>query len=85
MLASGDFELAERVKELAIFDRCRCGDNFCASFDTVPERTTPYPKGFRVLILRPGGLHLDVLDNTIVHVEVLFRDDLKARIHAAVP
>jgi hypothetical protein len=77
--------LADRVKDLVIHDRCRCGDTFCSSFYTVAERTTPYPKGFRTLALKPGELHLDVLGMTILHIEVLFREDLKAKIQAAVP
>ena len=79
LVEAGEPALAERVKELTIFDRCRCGDSFCSSFYTVPERTTPYPKGFRTLALQPGGLHLDVLESTILHVEVLYRDDLRAK------
>ena len=86
---AGEFRLAAKVKHLAIHDRChdrcRCGDSFCSSFYTVAERTTPWPTGFRTLPLRPGSLHLDVLDSTILYVEVLFRDDLKPKIVAAVP
>jgi hypothetical protein len=85
LTAAGEFVLAERVKHLAIFDRCRCGDSFCSSFYTIRNRTTPHPKGFRTVALRLGGLHLDVLDSTVLYVEVLNRDDLKAKIHAAVP
>ncbi len=85
LVEAGETTLAERVKTLAIFDRCRCGDSFCASFYTTPKRSTPYPKRFRTLALRPGELHLDVLDSTIMHVEVLYRDDLKGKIHAALP
>ncbi|WP_158933140.1 hypothetical protein [Acidisphaera sp. S103] len=85
LVEAGEPTLAERMKALAIFDRCRCGDSFCASFYTVPKWTTPYPKGFRTLALRPGALHLDVLNSTIMYVEVLYRDDLKAKIHAVLP
>lgn len=81
---AGESILAAKVKNLAIHDLCRCGDSFCSSFYTVAERTTPWPTGFRTLALRPGGLHLDVLDSTILYVEVLFRDDLKPKIVAAV-
>jgi hypothetical protein len=78
----GEFTLAAKVKHLAIYDRCRCGDSFCSSFYTVAERT---PTGTRTLALRPGNLHLDVLDSIVLYVEVLYRDDLKLKIVAAVP
>ena len=81
----GEFALAEQIKALAIHDRCRCGDSFCSSFYTVAERTTPFPIGFRTLALRPGILHLDVFGSTILQIEVLFRDDLRAKIIAALP
>jgi len=85
LVEAGEHALAERVKDLVIYERCRCGDSFCSTFYTVAERITPFPKGFRTLALRPGSLHLDVLDSTILQVELLFRDDLRAKIHAAVP
>jgi hypothetical protein len=44
-----------------------------------------WPIGFRTLALRPDRLHLDVLDSTVLYVEVLFCDDLKPKIAAAVP
>jgi hypothetical protein len=81
----GEFTLAAKVKNLAIYDRCRCGDSFCSSFYAVAKRTTPWPTGTRTLALQPGILHLDVLDSTILYVEVLYRDDLKLKIVAAVP
>jgi hypothetical protein len=77
--------LAHQVKNLTIYDRCRCGDSFCSSFYTVAERTTPYPKGFRTLALRLGELHLDVIGSTILHVELLYRDDIKEKIVSALP
>ncbi|HEY3837223.1 MAG TPA: hypothetical protein VGL72_11660, partial [Bryobacteraceae bacterium] len=81
----GEHVLAKQVKDLRIFDRCRCGDSFCSTFYTVPNRATPHPPGFRTLALRPGELHLDVIDATILEVEVLYRGDLKRKIRTAVP
>ena len=85
LVEAGEHALAERVRDLVIYDRCRCGDSFCSTFYTVAERTTPFPRGFRTVALRPGSLHLDVFDSTILQVEVLFRDDLRTKIHAAIP
>jgi hypothetical protein len=80
----GEAALAEQVADLAIFDRCRCGDSFCSTFYTVPNRTAPYPPDHLTLALA-SGLLLDVIDGKIVCVEVLYRDDLRTKIHAAVP
>jgi hypothetical protein len=33
----GEAELAAQISELAIVDRCRCGDDFCSSFYTLPK------------------------------------------------
>ena len=33
----GELQLAEQVSGLQIVDRCRCGDDFCASFYTLPK------------------------------------------------
>jgi hypothetical protein len=85
LIDAGELDLADMVKDLAIYDRCRCGDSFCSSFYTVPERTTPFPTGFYTLALQPGELHLDILFSKILQVEVLYRDHLREKIHAAVP
>jgi hypothetical protein len=37
------------------------------------------------LALRPGELHLDVIETTILEVEVLYRDELRRKISSAVP
>jgi hypothetical protein len=34
---NGESELAARVPGLMILDRCRCGDDFCATFYTKPK------------------------------------------------
>ena len=85
LIEAGEFALANRIDDLAIHDLCRCSDSFCSIFYTVEERITPWPIGFRTMALKPGELHLDVLGTTILHVEVLFRDDLRSKIQAAVP
>jgi hypothetical protein len=42
----GEPELAAQVPGLMIFDRCRCGDNFCAIFYTQPKlKGSLGPKG----------------------------------------
>jgi hypothetical protein len=42
---SGEHALAEQIPELHVLDRCRCRDDFCATFYTQPK-----PKG----LMNPG-------------------------------
>jgi hypothetical protein len=78
---SGDAELAEQVAGLRMLKSCGCGDDFCASF-----RTAPVPEGpagrKRWGIPLDNHLIIHVLQNQIIEVEVLFRDDLRPKIRA---
>lgn len=80
-------DLAVRVDDLPIVDRCRCGDDFCATFYTAPRPAGAWGSGLYTIPLeaRAGMLNLDVLDGKIVCVEVLYRDEVKTVIHAAIP
>jgi hypothetical protein len=82
-----EFELAAGVLELRILRRCRCGDDFCATFYTQPEPKEPYPPGHHNVVLNPerGMLVLDVLDGKIAGVEVLFREEVRSALHAILP
>jgi hypothetical protein len=84
---SGEPELAAQVPQLTIVDRCRCGDDFCASFYTKPKPKGTYGPGHRCKELEPaeGMLILDVVAGTIVHVEVLYRDEIRKKLIAALP
>jgi hypothetical protein len=83
----GESELAAHVPTLAIVDRCRCGDDFCASFYTQPKPKGAYGPDHRSLDLdaEEGMVILDVVSGVIAHVEVLNRDDVRARLTAAFP
>jgi hypothetical protein len=83
----GERELAAQVPGLTIVDRCRCGDDFCASFYTQPEPKGTYGPSHRCLVLEPaeGMLILDVVAGTIAHVEILHRDDMRQKLLAALP
>ncbi|WP_432943932.1 hypothetical protein ACQPXM_01495 [Kribbella sp. CA-253562] len=76
-------ELASQVDELRVLEMCGCGDDFCQSFHTTlpPEKSYPldrhrnwYPEdddpGW------DGYLILDVVDERIEFVEVLYRPPL---------
>ena len=75
----GEGELAETVPRLPIVERCRCGDDFCATLDTAPPPADSWGRSHRNVALDPerGILVLDVLDQQIVCIEALFRDEIR--------
>jgi hypothetical protein len=83
----GEFELVAQVPKLRIVDRCRCGDDFCSSFYTQPKPEGSYGPGHRSMDLdaAEGMVILDVVAGTIAHVEVLYRDDIRQKLFAALP
>jgi len=83
----GELGLAAQVPQLAIVDRCRCGDDFCSSFYTQPKPEGAYGPGLECMNLdaADGMLILDVVAGTIAHVEVLYRDEIRQTLIAALP
>jgi hypothetical protein len=83
----GELDLAAQVPTLAIVDRCRCGDDFCASFYTHPKSEGAYGPDLRTLDLDAarGMVILDVVSGLIVHVEVLNRDDVRRPLITSLP
>jgi len=79
--------LARQVPALTIMDRCRCGDEFCATFYTQPKPLGAYGAGHENIELEPerGMLILDVVRGSIARVEVLYRDEIRRALLAAVP
>ena len=87
LVAQGEPALAAQVSELKILDRCRCGDDFCATFYVRPKPKGSYGPGHRNVALNPdkGMLILDVVDGAIAAVEVLYRDEIRQRLVAEFP
>jgi hypothetical protein len=83
----GEPELAAQVPGLVILDRCRCGDDFCATFYTQPKPKGAYGPGHRNVALTPeeGMLILDVVGDKIACVEVLYWDAVRQKLHSALP
>jgi hypothetical protein len=77
-----EHELAAQVPTLTIFDRCRCGDDICATFYTGPKPNDGFGPGHRNVRLMPedGMLILDVVDGKIACVEVLDREDFRQKL-----
>lgn len=83
----GEDALADQVPQLAVVDRCRCGDGFCSSFYTMPNTPGPYGPSHRCFDLdaTEGMLLIDVVDERIAHVEVLNRADVHRRLLQSLP
>jgi hypothetical protein len=75
----GQTELAAQVPGLRVVDRCRCGDDFCATFYTQPEPQGSCGPGLECMDLdaHEGRVIVDVVDGTIMNVEVLYRDEIR--------
>ena len=80
-------QLAAEVPALRIVDRCRCGDDFCATLYTQPKPKRTYPPGTRSLDLNPdkGMLILVVVNGKIACVEALYRDEIRRVLHSILP
>lgn len=78
----GERYLSVSVREVRMIAPCECSDGFCQSIRTAEhEPGTPYGPGHRNVILEPedGMLVLDVVDERIVYIEVLFKAPMKRR------
>ena len=84
---SNEEELAETISALSVVDRCRCGDSFCAMIYTAPRPEGAYGPNHRNVALDPekGMLILDVLDERIVGIEILYRDEIRDRLSELMP
>jgi len=83
----GEAALAVQIPRLAVIDRCRCGDDFCGTFYVQPKPKGAYGPGHRNVALEPseGMLILDVVDDKIAGVEVLYRDEIRERLLVEFP
>ena len=83
----GRVDLAQHIGRLAVLDRCRCGESNCAHFYTAPKPVGSYGPGHENLMLpvERGLVVLDLVDGTIVGVEVLDRPDVKAPLDRYLP
>ncbi|WP_227996685.1 hypothetical protein [Glycomyces albidus] len=78
----GERYLSIAVRDLRIVAECGCADDFCQSVRTAPHPPgEPYGPGHRNVMLDPdeGMLVLDVLNERIVYVEILFRPPMARR------
>ncbi|MGO9775571.1 MAG: hypothetical protein ACLQGT_08850 [Terracidiphilus sp.] len=87
LTAQGELALSAQVGELRIVHRCRCGDDFCATFYTQPKPKGSYGPNHSNIEVTPkqGMIILDLVDGNIMCVEVLFRDEIRDQLHAVLP
>lgn len=87
LLRRGETELAGQIEHISIVDKCRCGDSFCGSLRTSPKPKGAYGPGHRNVVLEPsrGMFILDVVDERIVYIEILYRDEIKQRVDLLLP
>ncbi len=87
LVAEGEHALAAQIDTIEIVDRCRCGDDFCATFYTQPLPRGVYGPTHRNVALNPreGMLILDIVDERIACVEVLYNESFRRRLLTAFP
>lgn len=73
--------LAYQIPNLQLVDRCRCGDDFCATVYTEPPPHS-FGAGHENIPLDPekGWIILDVMHGKIHVIEILYRPEVRKRI-----
>ena len=84
---TGDAGLVAQISELKLIDRCRCGDDFCATIYTQPKPTKSFGPSHRNIPLSPtkGMIILDVVENNIACIEILYRDEIRKKLLRLLP
>ncbi len=85
----GEAALAAQVRDLHLVDRCRCGDDFCATLYLAPRPVGSWQDlgQHRNLMLNAeqGMIVLDLVDDRIVCVEVLDRPEVREKLVRVLP
>lgn len=82
-----ELELASQITSLIVVDRCRCDLNSCATIYNVPKPEGAWGPTLRnvVLDVLEGMTVLDVLDEKIVCIEILDRDEITSQVLSLFP
>jgi hypothetical protein len=80
-------ELAHQIPSLEIIDRCRCGDDFCATIYTIQKPDGAWSEGHYTLPLGPkrGMIFVDIVNGRIAEVEILDRNELREKVLKILP
>ena len=84
---AGREDLAGQVTRLRITDRCRCGDDFCASLYTESRPAGGWRQRHETVPIggRKGLINVDAMMGRIVAIEVLFRPEVRRALEHLVP
>ena len=74
-------DLADQVSRLKLISRCRCGDDFCATFYTGNRHGRDGLETEQLVLDVPGLLSVFVHDGVIREVELLWRDDVREQLN----
>lgn len=79
--------LVMQVPDLKLVDRCRCGDDFCSTMYTQPKPNKGYGPTHRNIPLCPrkGMIILDVVEDRIACIEILYRDEIRQTLYKLLP
>ena len=81
-------DLAQQITGLRVVDRCRCGDDFCATFYAVPRPGGAWGPDHETIVLKfveTGMINIDLVAGRIVAVEVLYREDIQSALARLFP
>lgn len=87
LVEEGEPDLAAQVRDLKIVNRCRCGDDFCATIYTMirPKRGYDFTHRNVPLPSDKGMICLDIVDEKIAGLEILFRDEIREKLLQILP
>jgi len=87
LIKQNETDFANQVNNLEIVDRCSCNDDFCATFYTVPKPKESWGENHYNIELEPeiGTIVLDIKNEEIVSVEILYRDEIRTKLNAIFP
>jgi hypothetical protein len=83
----GEAKLAAQIPELRLVDRCRCGDDFCATIYTQAKPAKRYGPSHRSLDLEAdkGMIILDVVEDKVACIEILHRGEIRMKLLEMLP
>ena len=83
----GEAKIAEQVPDFRILERCRCGDDCCATMYAYKGWRESYQPDYRSISLHPktGMIVLDVIEGKIIGIEVLFRAAIRNKLLEILP
>jgi hypothetical protein len=78
-------DLAAQVGTVALVTRCRCSDDFCATFFTQPDESWDGREVERFILDVRGLLCLHTVDQVIARAEMLGRPEVRDRLRELFP